>query len=432
MRIIKLEGRQIHEGDTDITDEMIMPIDFSFAEVQIGAMREKSATWLRNALGAPKENRPTVYDYIKPDMSKTDSRIDYSIQQLAALRVGLEKAFLPLKGPLESLALRPAGEMKFHAYLNMLPALAKNFLVIVAVKAPPGYRIDAEIVRKMQAAGFKENLQYKHLHSYIGVIDSGKLLYEALGQDYKPTLWEAEVDRYQVQISSMVWRNGDKAEITVNGVDYAVNERGLNIVVFDKRSGCFIDSVCFDTHLSTFSCSRGPAQKWAVWFAVRVAAFHRRNMINGELEPTGGMERLNEIYNSSLSQIAMLEDRVRHKDGRISELEDNLTAAQNTIKEGLNGQLQIIDTLKGRLDGEVANVEEHIDNIRNMGDSIANTHNAIFENMNGQAQRIEALMGRIDGELANAEQRYEDILNSRTWKIGRAVTYIPRKLRGDK
>ncbi|MDR2572123.1 MAG: polysaccharide pyruvyl transferase family protein [Oscillospiraceae bacterium] len=51
MRLIKLDVRKIDESDTEnITDEMLQPIDFSYAECQIERMREKSLVWLKNAL----------------------------------------------------------------------------------------------------------------------------------------------------------------------------------------------------------------------------------------------------------------------------------------------------------------------------------------------------------------------------------------------
>lgn len=40
----------------------------------------------------------------------------------------------------------------------------------------------------------------------------------------------------------------------IDGVDYAVNRRGLNIVVFDTQNFKVIDSVVFDTHATGIPC----------------------------------------------------------------------------------------------------------------------------------------------------------------------------------
>jgi [citrate (pro-3S)-lyase] ligase len=39
-------------------------------------------------------------------------------------------------------------------------------------------------------------------------------------------------------------------------VEYAGNWRGLNMVIFDAETETVLDSVCFDTHIPTFSCAR--------------------------------------------------------------------------------------------------------------------------------------------------------------------------------
>jgi len=49
--------------------------------------------------------------------------------------------------------------------------------------------------------------------------------------------------------------------------------------------------------------------------------------------------------------------------------------------------------------------------------------------MRDQERRIQALRAKIDGELRGLCQQLEDIQNSRSFKIGRAVTYLPRKVR---
>ncbi|MEY8444314.1 hypothetical protein AALA52_08730 [Lactococcus ileimucosae] len=49
-------------------------------------------------------------------------------------------------------------------------------------------------------------------------------------------------------VKSEPLRAGNRAEIIVDGIDYAVNKRGVNIVVFDFVAKKLIDSVAFDMH----------------------------------------------------------------------------------------------------------------------------------------------------------------------------------------
>lgn len=49
--------------------------------------------------------------------------------------------------------------------------------------------------------------------------------------------------------------------------------------------------------------------------------------------------------------------------------------------------------------------------------------------MNDQERRIQDLQARIDREICDLYQQLADIQNSKSFKIGRAVTYLPRKVR---
>ena len=48
-------------------------------------------------------------------------------------------------------------------------------------------------------------------------------------------------------ISSCGWLAGSESTIIIDGVDYSLNRRGINIVVLDNASGLVLDSVAFDT-----------------------------------------------------------------------------------------------------------------------------------------------------------------------------------------
>lgn len=49
--------------------------------------------------------------------------------------------------------------------------------------------------------------------------------------------------------------------------------------------------------------------------------------------------------------------------------------------------------------------------------------------MNDQERRLQHLQRKIDDEICDLYQQLSDIQNSRSFKIGRAVTYLPRKVR---
>ena len=49
-------------------------------------------------------------------------------------------------------------------------------------------------------------------------------------------------------VSSKAWRQGNTSEIKINGVEYSVNQRGINIVIYDKDKHEVWDSIAFDGH----------------------------------------------------------------------------------------------------------------------------------------------------------------------------------------
>ena len=49
---------------------------------------------------------------------------------------------------------------------------------------------------------------------------------------------------------------GNASEIWIGDYNFAVNERGLNIVLYDKESKQIVGSVCFDTHVTELTCIR--------------------------------------------------------------------------------------------------------------------------------------------------------------------------------
>ena len=92
--------------------------------------------------------------------------------------------------------------------------------------------------------------------SSITAVNGGKVIFEQLGAEESPVIYDTKVGPHTVHAESRVYHNGNLAVININGKDYAVNSRGLNIVIYDKTKRKPIDSVCFDTHISDFTCFR--------------------------------------------------------------------------------------------------------------------------------------------------------------------------------
>ena len=126
--------------------------------------------------------------------------------------------------------------------------------MIISIKDTVGYWFDKKLQSKMQILGLKENLLKELMVGYIAIIKDGVVLYEKKGLE--GVQYEGDIDYYTTSISSQPFKKGNRASICINGIDYAINKRGFNIVLIDLIRGKVIDSVAFDTHVPQFSCKR--------------------------------------------------------------------------------------------------------------------------------------------------------------------------------
>lgn len=132
--------------------------------------------------------------------------------------------------------------LKYLAALNN-----RNYIIFMAVKDESSCAMTEEIVNGMHELGLKENLMLSGAQSsYIAVIDGLNLIYEEISKEL--LCYHNDDIGIPVYIESACFNAGNNSSIQINGVEYSVNERGLNIVVYDKIKARVVDSVCFDLY----------------------------------------------------------------------------------------------------------------------------------------------------------------------------------------
>ena len=82
--------------------------------------------------------------------------------------------------------------------------------------------------------------------SYLAVID-GQTVTEQKGYAYLTENGILSDGETNYTIVSGGFENGNTASIIVRDVEFARAERGLNIVVYDKKAGLVVDTQVFDT-----------------------------------------------------------------------------------------------------------------------------------------------------------------------------------------
>lgn len=146
-------------------------------------------------------------------------------------------------------------ERNFAEYLKLLKKFAQRYCIFVnSYDTPWGPIFTPEITQLMTDIGFKIDLYGKFRCSYAAAIDAGELVFEKLEEDtYKiiditlTTEQDDEVKILSPGFDSFEGRAG-LSGITINGIEYSTDTRGLSFIVYDKVTKNVLDSVSFDTY----------------------------------------------------------------------------------------------------------------------------------------------------------------------------------------
>ncbi len=140
-------------------------------------------------------------------------------------------------------------ERGYSAWFRYLSQATSRFLVVIAVRDTPGSNMPKNVYKNILDAGFT-NFRTDLWNSYIGVIFKGKCWCNErrINEEKSQYCYESMDGKFSIRVSSEPYRNGDKAEVYINGKQMAQNKRGVNIVVYDTKNNKMIDSICFDSH----------------------------------------------------------------------------------------------------------------------------------------------------------------------------------------
>lgn len=134
-------------------------------------------------------------------------------------------------------------EAVMKEYLQALDS--QRYLVFFTVQDEASMGMTEEMQKELQKFGLKESLIGAYRNSYIAIVDQGTVIYEALSTD---TLqYEGDIDGVPYQVESGNANASNIASVQIDGVEYAVRGRGINIVVYDTITNSVINSVCFDS-----------------------------------------------------------------------------------------------------------------------------------------------------------------------------------------
>lgn len=134
-------------------------------------------------------------------------------------------------------------------YLDILAE--SDYTVLAAISDEGTAALTPELCEKLNRLGFDVDFSQGYCKSFYGVVDGDSVIcqmestvLEAEGRFDNGKFWE-------IYSGSFVTANAEGkacgAEIKISGIDYCMNGRGINFVIYDKERDEVLDSVYFDT-----------------------------------------------------------------------------------------------------------------------------------------------------------------------------------------
>jgi hypothetical protein len=151
------------------------------------------------------------------------------------------------------------GRETMEKYLAALKNIANRYVLILAAKDTFGNNLDKNSRKLLSEIGVKNSLATgeESRRSFVAVIDEGWNIYEKIGATKTAKdIFLAEIRGVKIDVKSAPFGGGNFAKIIIDGIDFAMNLRGINLVIYDKYSGTVVDSVAFDTFRKNVPLSR--------------------------------------------------------------------------------------------------------------------------------------------------------------------------------
>ena len=139
------------------------------------------------------------------------------------------------------------------AYFDLLQLFSRSLTIMVSLNGSNGFYKDVSPVKILRSIGFA-SMSDKWYFSYVGCLHKGIPLIDCVA---KSSAKSAESDTtlgesVSVHLTSKSKMSGNFSSILIDGVEYSINRRGINIVVCGYASNKLevIDSISFNSYLA--------------------------------------------------------------------------------------------------------------------------------------------------------------------------------------
>lgn len=128
--------------------------------------------------------------------------------------------------------------------------LAKNpdYIVCFSIKDEATAGLTDQEIEELKSLGIDTGFVQNYRGSLVAVVDNGTTVEQSYGDDAQSCTYHP-YENCEINLVSKGYDIGNTSSIQINGKEYSKNSRGLNIVVYDKKTNEVISSNVFDTNL---------------------------------------------------------------------------------------------------------------------------------------------------------------------------------------
>lgn len=128
-----------------------------------------------------------------------------------------------------------------------------DYITLIAVRDEGSFALTEAMLQKAQALGLDFSLaEDGYRKSYCAVIDGKTVIQEEMSAQRLD--YNTELNGHSISLTSAGFEVGKFASIQVDGVEYALNRRGLNIVLIDRETWGVVESVSIDSFQNNIVC----------------------------------------------------------------------------------------------------------------------------------------------------------------------------------
>lgn len=124
----------------------------------------------------------------------------------------------------------------------------EHYTVFISAMYDASYGLTDDIKAKLKALGLQQDLSGKFRWSYAAVISPENGVSETLAEKEPAILFGSIRNKNTFYtVKSCGYFSGSSSSIIIDGVEYCINSRGLNFVVYDNHLMKVVDKITFDT-----------------------------------------------------------------------------------------------------------------------------------------------------------------------------------------